>query len=336
MKQLRQQDGAVALITTIIISLLLAIITTALIATMSSELRQQDDNEQSTLAYYAAQSGVEDALGKIKAALPGAVNQPTCTSNINPGLDTNSPGTVGWTCQIITTSGNPTGNIATPDQAVQIDPGASAPNYESVVIEWDSTKGNGAGYFMPPVGASLLNSASWNYAALLEAAIVQYPKTPGFAAADANVQLKNAVMAPAVGVAGVGSYGTLRGNNPILANCDPARTPYHCKVILDIPADATIGGNNFLYRLRTRYIGTSYKMTFYSLTGGRGLVVPVSDGTATIDVTAKANDAFRRVIYKVPFKNGAAIGLDYVIYSDTDICKNFTVLNSAIRINSCP
>jgi Tfp pilus assembly protein PilX len=134
MKQLRQQDGAVALITTIIISLLLAIITTALIATMSSELRQQDDNEQSTLAYYAAQSGVEDALSKIKAALPGAINQPNCTSNVN--LDPSSAGTVGWTCQIITTSGNPTGNIATPDQAVQIDPGASAPNYESVVIEW--------------------------------------------------------------------------------------------------------------------------------------------------------------------------------------------------------
>jgi Tfp pilus assembly protein PilX len=68
--RLKQGDrGAVALMTSIIISILLTIITTGLVSVMASELRQSSDAEQSTLAFYAAQSGVEDGVQKVLARL---------------------------------------------------------------------------------------------------------------------------------------------------------------------------------------------------------------------------------------------------------------------------
>jgi hypothetical protein len=66
-------------------------------------------------------------------------------------------------------------------------------------------------------------------------------------------------------------------------------------------------------------------MTFIDAAGN---VVPVPDGTATIDVTAKAGQTYRRVISKLPLSRGAEAGLNYVIYSDTNVCKNFTVLDN--------
>jgi hypothetical protein len=95
---------------------------------------------------------------------------------------------------------------------------------------------------------------------------------------------------------------------------------------------------NFILRLRSRYAGTDYRLTFMSGLNGNGTVVNVPDGTATIDITAKAGDVFRRVVYKVPYKNGAASGLDYVIFSDQDVCKNFGVINGLIDSTStgCP
>jgi len=64
-------------------------------------------------------------------------------------------------------------------------------------------------------------------------------------------------------------------------------------------------------------------------------VVTVPDGTATIDVTAKAGQTFRRVISKLPINGGAAGGLNYVMYSDTNICKAFDVMNNLPSTDGC-
>ena len=64
-------------------------------------------------------------------------------------------------------------------------------------------------------------------------------------------------------------------------------------------------------------------------------IVPVSDGTATIDVTAKTGQTYRRVVSKLPLSGVAAGELNYVMYSDTNICKDFDVINNVAQAG-CP
>jgi hypothetical protein len=73
------------------------------------------------------------------------------------------------------------------------------------------------------------------------------------------------------------------------------------------------------------------------MTGGTGGGTPVDvpDGTATIDVTGKAGDVYRRVVYKIPFNKGAAVGLDYVLFADQNVCKDMTIIGSTVTQN-CP
>ena len=66
MKKLNNQQGVVSFFTVIFITLLLLILTTAYIRLMVNEQRQATDNDLSSRAFYAAESGVNDAILKIK------------------------------------------------------------------------------------------------------------------------------------------------------------------------------------------------------------------------------------------------------------------------------
>lgn len=336
MSQLRRQQGAVSLLTTIIIGILLTIITTGLITLMISELRQSNDAEQSIRAYYAAQSGVEQGIEKVIAALAGAKVDQLCgaAGSQNVNLDPGAPGAVGWTCQQITYSGSPTGSLPVPDKATQLDIGPKT-SFNSMVLEWDLTPPPFVGgFFNAPLGNFPAAASGWSYAAPVELAIVDYPSGSFSASAAGAITLHNALVVPRTVGGGTISIPSLKGANPIAGTCNAGAGSYHCRAVFN----GFLAGRSYLMRLRTRYVGTDYRLTFYAGGNGNGAVVPVPDGTATIDITAKAGDAFRRVIYKVPYQAGAATGLDYVIYSDSDICKNFGIINGNLNAATlgCP
>ena len=306
------ERGAVALITTMMFSVLIALLLTALIGLMVSEQRQQTDDEQALTAYYAAESGVEDALHQLvglNGTLPGSIGN-QCLTLASP----NSSAKV--SCEYITKSGTPAGTLAAADTPVEID---SLSGYNKVTFSWD-TGSHPAGYYSFPACATGNSGcgASYNYAPPLEIAIAQYP-TGVFAATSGAVQLKNALFAPHLGGSGSAAYGGLAGGNPIDANCTASgAVTYHCS--------ATITGltaaDNYIFRLRSRFTGTNYTSAF----SNNASTVSVPDGTYTIDVTAGSGASSRRVLYKVPYKQAALGGLDYVLYSDTDVCKDFDSL----------
>ena len=317
-KWLKNDHGAVALITTIIISLLLGIIVTNLIGLMTTELQQQDDSEQATLAYFAAESGVEDAVGKI---LQGhlTTNQTTCNP-VAVGTST----TEFITCELITLSGNPTGTLSAPDQAVQIDTDGSKP-FNKVVFEWDQAQTKFTCTTLTPAASWIAGTPC---APPLEVATVQYPRGT-FAANTTSAITKNALFMPGTG-SGQANYVNLSGHNPIQGHCTAGGPGYHCTATL-------IGlsvNSSYILRLRTRYLGTSYRVTAYN----GNTPVDILDGSASIDVTARSGSAYRRVLYKVPYEKGVASGLDYVLYSDSQVCKNFYLLNGNVNPNpsACP
>ncbi len=337
MRSARSEQGAVALLTTVIIGILLTIITTGLVSLMISELRQSNDAEQSVRAYYAAQSGVEEGIEKVIAGLGSAQVDQLCNTagSKNLNLDPSNPGAVGWTCQQITYSGSPTGSLPLPDKAVQLDLGSA--KFGSMIMEWDITPpppgGYPAGFFDAPLGNFPSTAVGWNHPAAMEVAFITYPDTAFEAETAGAIILRNALVVPRTSGGGPYNANSLRGSNPLAGICNPAAGSYHCRVVID---NLNPGNRNTMLRVRSRYAGSDYKLTFTAGNNGAGAVVKVPDGTATIDITAKAGDAFRRVIYKVPYRNGAASGLDYVIYSDTDVCKNFSTLNGAVLDTGCP
>ena len=318
---IKRQDGAVALITAIIISLLLSIVLTGFIIVMVSEQRQATDSEQSVNAYYAAESGVEDAIGKIKGGL--RTNQPcdgTITSK-NVNLESTSPGAVGWNCQSITFSGQPSGRLQDPDAATQLDL-SSASAFTSINLKWELSALNNN--FTPPASGVIPSAAAWGATrpAAVELSVISYPKTATFLASAITTQ--NYLVLPGNIGPGSGSIAGGAGSNPLRGNC-ASGPAYKCSINLTGFITTGPAARSYVLRIRTRYKGTDYQMTAYN----GAIVTNIPDGTATIDVTGKAGDVYRRVVYKVPFTKNVVKGLDYVLYSDTDICKDISIIGGA-------
>lgn len=353
MNRIKKQDGFVSLLTCIIISLLLLVLTISLASIEDLQLVKAEDSEQSIRAYYTAEAGVEDAVSKV---LSGTIT-PTLDDDVcNQDLTYDVPGDAGWTCQQVSFMGSPQGKLTTPDQAVSISPGKTNPAYGSVLIEWDQSPDANAAMYNVNLGGGFPSQAAYvaSYApAPIELSIVEYPNG-GFSSnqvcnghgqpAGCAVTLENAVLVPGGGASGLVNYSTTNAftqNGPFKANCAPreatgapgfaGKTGYNCYAILS----GLNTGNDYLFRLRSLYAASSYRLTFYSGNDGNGSVVPIPTGEALIDVTAKAGQAYRRVIYDMPLEDGAASGLNYVMYSDTNICKNFDVINNVAQAG-CP
>lgn len=364
MRDRLNQGGFVSLVTCILISLLLIIITVGLLSVEALQLRKAEDAEQSLNAYYTAESGIEDGVAKV---LSGLVVPSAGTGCLNGSVGSNG---ATWTCQQISESGQPTGSL-TADQAVTIDPGPSSPAYGSVVLEWQTSNDlTAADYNVDLSQNNGLPTASEyqsdNYAAApLELQIVEYP-THGFTENDVCAKpsggpctlgnpsrafIQNLLMTPEGGVhlapnnicyAGCANI-IANSNMRFTGNCGPLPHPnpyesgnistkYNCYALLsNLPA-----GKAYLFRVRARYISSDYKFTFYTGSHGDGLPVSVDDGTATIDVTAQAGQVYRRVISKLPINPAAAGGLNYVMFSDNNVCKDFVVTNNAIPGSGCP
>lgn len=324
------QRGFVSMITVILISLLLLLVTTTMVTIEVAQLRKASDTEQSMRAYYTAEAGVENA---VKNVLNGTIvaDQP-CT---RVAYDTAE-----WTCQQVELSGQPTGKLPAPNAAVTVDPGfVAAPGYNSVKIEWDQSPNVNPGYYSTtnPLPSQAVYDGSLPFAPPLEITTVQYPAgnvTAGEVCVDGIVPpackmlIQNALFLPGGAALGTINYGAAAAystGGPYFGNCSALRTPYHCQVILN----GFNGANAHMFRLQSRYGASAYRMTFYTGNNASGAVVDVPDGTATIDVTAKAGNTFRRVITKVPSPQAPASGLNYVIFSDTGVCKDFSVLGNA-------
>jgi Tfp pilus assembly protein PilX len=334
---MRREQGFVSLFTTIMVSLLLLIVTMSMITLETVQLRKSEDSEQSLRAYYAAEAGIEDGVNKVSHGLR---TDTPCTASVNY----DNPGAAGWTCQSITFTGQPVGRLSQADAAKTVDPGPTTPNYHSVIVEWNQSTDTSAAAYQPgiyPTG-NFPQMSNYTYAAPpIELAIAQYPNG-GIAASDPNVKLQNAVIVPD-GPSGIGTvdYGSLQNHGPWSGKCQPSlvwtdavstRGGYNCYAVITNIGAANM---NYLFRIRSRYMASAFRMTFMTGANGNGSVVPVPDGMATIDVTAQAGKSYRRVVSKLPLTDGAAMGLNYVMFSDTDICKNFTIVGG-LASAGCP
>lgn len=334
------ERGAVALITAMVVSILLLITTSGMVALTLKSLKGSTDGAQSTKAYYAAEGGLEEALLKIRNKMPAD----DCSGSTNTAQSAKD-GVV--TCTKVTPSSTNVEGKMPADGSVQIDLSGVA-NINTITVEWTTPEGityNSAS--IPPYidgvgvsdfvkrGTDWLNTAP----AVMEMGIVEFPEG-GLKVTD--VKYQQATFAPKSAKAGdpsanfngLGFYAYNDANalsKPIVTPCNKTGI-YQCLAA----AGSVDASKRYMLRLKTRYNGARYRV---SVLGAGNVPLTIPGAMYTVDVTARAGETFRRIqtSFSTDDTNKSLDGLDYVLYSDTDICKSFELQGgSAVGIGCNP
>ncbi len=329
-QQNQNEQGAVALITAMIVSVLLMITTAGMVTLTLKSLRQSTDGAQSTKAYYAAEGGLEDALYQLR-------NNPNYTGNNCPAAGTsNSTSAASGAVTCIKVDNKPnqlTGEVGA-NKTVQLDL-SSLTTMKILKVEW-GVKGaydaNSIPNYYTSTGVNQFPAdtpASWPITApaIMELGMVQYPAAEPFSIASVNFY--EHILAPQSKKAGAAAINNgfnstdykdaAKLGKPFIVTCNAA-WQYQCAAGFNAMND----GHRFVLRLKARYNDATYRITAQDANGNP---IAIAGAMYTIDVTARAGDTFRRV--QTSFATNAVPkaldGLDYVLYSDTDICKSFQI-----------
>lgn len=329
-QQWENEFGIVSLLTTIVISILLTIIVTSAVGLSVGELHQAIDGDQSVKAYYAAEAGVEEALLSIANNPTSFATNNSCSAPVI--LDFVNNPNVAYTCKTIQTTINKLAGQLEVDQSGQIGP---INGFDTLTLNWHQF-GTDPDIGSPYVGpAGFPARLSWTYPAVMELTALGYnPASIKPSCSNKSnppcaggIAIESTIINPASGGGG-GSIATKTLNG----NC----TTTNIITTGGFDCTASISGFNaaqtYVLRLRPRYTGGHYAVQF--LNGGAAATIPAE--TAVIDVTARAGSVYRRVQAQVPIHSAAVSGLDYVLFSDGDICKDFQVKNNAAINGGCP
>jgi hypothetical protein len=337
------ERGAVALITAMIVSVLLMITTAGMVSVTVKSLRQSTDGAQSTKAYYAAEGGLEETLLKLR-------NDPDYAGSCNGASSSDSAKDGVVTCAKVIKAPNQVEGVLDVNGTDQIDL-SSVPSFSEITLEWSGLNDTAAGFAALPNyvqdgfpggrGTSSTVKYPENAPSVMELGVVEYPDSQSFLIDQ--VRFLQGVIAPK----GNGVNDPTRvltpdtvysydgsGNRPYIGTCTlAASAAYHCKVVIGNFNRA--GARKYVLRLKSRYNGAKYKI---SVANG-GVPVTIPGAMYTVDVTARAGDTFRRIQTSFPLNGTASSeglsGLDYVLYSDSDICKSFEIKGGTAQDLAC-
>lgn len=313
------QKGVVSMLTAVFFSILILIVTLGTLLVQTRELRQSTDVDQSVVAFSAAQAGLEKALLELKAN-PNLRQSCQENSDARPVFDNPE---VEITCVEIANSSSVGTGTMVQERAHHYD--WSGARLEKVVLQWhngDPTYTSNPEYAQ----TSLPNRARWTAPALpavIEAVVYSYPDG---IINYSQIRAKTFLIRPTAG-SGVTTinYSTSATGSFHTVGCNTANANgYRCEVWIDrLPTD------NVVVRMRSRYADAPYVALFYPLAcpnPSECQPEKMPNSGVSVDVTARAGDVFRRVTAVtnpgVPFEQGL---IDYVILSNTNICKNLTI-----------
>ena len=349
----RDQRGLVSFMVTLIMMMVISLIVIGFTQVTNSNRREQLDRQLSTQAFYAAESGVNVAVSKIKADIKTTGNvkeQKTCADSYYASSSLNSDGSVGYTCtlvrpvvkQITTSANTATSTIFKINLA-----NSDATNYAlsgSLVFDFTwavKVGGDPDGSKCAPTSGSFPTTSSnmCNYA-LLRVDLLKVPtsgtvdpSTLADSTATFYIQPVKSGAAPInvappnrVYVGGANCSSTAKTCTGSIAFSSPAALAYVASV-------AT--GGEYYVRVSTLYNDTN-KLTISARSSGGGDIY-FKNAQAIVDVTGKAQDVLRRVQVTIPFQQyDTNLIPEGAIQSVVDVCKQFTIYGGANAYNGCP
>lgn len=328
----KQQAGMVAIMVTLILMIVISLIVIGFAQISRRNQRQALDRQLSTQAFYAAETGVNDANNLIKTAI-GLGNivaaKPNCASNgggfyssLNNGVIDDASG-VRYTCLMVdptpsTLSYSSIGGTSTIVPLISGSGGTIA----SVSMTWQSKDETSTPTANCPISRTNVFSptTSWNCGyGVLRFDLVP---TSGSLTADG---LKNATMTSFVVPLSASGDATV---NPIDYTTGGGRNLLGV-VCTNTSCSLTIRGlTQNQYYLR---VSSIYKDVSLQITAADGAAAPIAlqGAQAVVDATGKAQDVLRRIQVRVSLTGSSTNMLsDYGIQSSEAICKRFSVMDN--------
>lgn len=350
MRYLNNQQGIASLLGVTLAGILMTILIVSMSSLMVGELRRAIDGENGVKAYYAAQGGVEEAEAAVVQALSNGTSGrldsligQSCSDPLNSHFsstysssDATTPVTI--TCREITTNGELEGRVDK-NGSRQVDLSfiqALVGGISRVELQWDQTETPSQLEFTEPLlsggTATTNNSIDTQSPPVLEVSSSWYkPGTVGGADLATGLYAMLLIPAPNSGAT------TLNGRNKVASvNMSNAPTSppsssiariscaqsgnYRCKVDLTnlVPA----AGYSSVLHIQPRFKAANLIARFY---GNDGQEYGVPLDLATLDVTARVGDSFRRVQQTIPIRSTPASTVDTAIYGDYSVCKDLDV-----------
>lgn len=324
----REQDGLVSMIAVIFISILLTIIILSMVRLTNSENRLATDFLLSTKASYAAEAGIEDAIKKLRAN--PSFSQTSCIDDIDV-----EPGVTAYTCQLVETQSSEFVGKIRPSQVLQVDLSDPSTNFAQLKLYWyQKTLDDGLPAFSPyPSDNRNPSTPLPTMLPLLRAELVEYPKGRPFN----RTEIRQSVFFIRPKIGSGGSDGVRWGNYS--SGQTAVATDGRCRLVTDVvDGDFTCeftmrngapghvidtSNNNYVLRVSTYYERAAISFKLETLDSG-GSPVLQNNLMANLDVTARANDVFRRLRYRMPLRPSVSLP-PYALGASDDICKDMEI-----------
>lgn len=310
--------GMVSILVTMVIMVVISLIVIGFARIVQREQRQVLDRQLSTQAFYAAESGINDAANAIKNGY--TANKTSCGTDAtftDNTLDTD----VAYSCLLIDQS--PTsleyGSIET-DKSTIIPIKAESGNMHELILTWQDKSGD-TGVNCTYALGSFPPASSWP--SDCNAGVLRIDLTPvgDSDELDRTSLLENTLTAflqPVQGGGGELTYNLPANKGGIVgAVCNSSATPKICSVT--IKTLGPLSPNSYM-RVRSIYKSNSLNIVAKDASGN---LLELVGGQAIIDSTGKASDVLRRIVTRVPVSNIKDTP-DFAIQSSDTICKRFS------------
>lgn len=327
------ESGFVSIIVTMTIMIILSLISISFAKIMQREARQALDRQLSTQAFYAAESGVNDAIEVLKTS-PGTAKtecgNPTTGpfSSLNPSLDN---ATVDYSCLLV--DSNP-GSLVF--DSVDINKStvtkfmdSAGGNINKISFAWQSSDPTYLNNFHNDAQHKLPASTgpgSWGTdTGIVRVSIYPIPLVVGVPVpgnrAQMNANARTYFLYPQSGAAGAvatASWADATQNGAIIdGNCNAAKAPRRCAAtITNLP-------NGYMYYLRIKSVYNTVTAEI-SAQDNSGATRYLAGAQTKIDSTGKTSDVYRRIQVRVPLQSYPEVP-EYAIETAGDICKRITI-----------
>ncbi|PID32149.1 hypothetical protein CR970_02095 [Candidatus Saccharibacteria bacterium] len=315
------QRGLAAFIVVFIIMLILTLILLGFSRIIRREQQQVLDRTLSNRAFYAAESGVNVVMERIRQ---GTVSDKTdcgpssgVTSadlQVDPDASTNTR----VTCLTVDTTPNDLVYGSAPANQAFIAPFTAPEAVSSITFGWENpavgtAPSYGCGGFDSPA------AASWNCgAAMLRVDIV--PVGAGMTRQSLIDNMFSVYMYPSGSGGGSVSYTTGAAAKGVkgLANCSASPTGPDCQ--LTVQGLGALGASEYSLRIMSMYQPAAITITPRNAAGSS---LPLSDAQVVIDSTGRAQDVVKRV--RVRKSLNTVLVPNYALQSADSLCKRMIV-----------
>lgn len=339
----KSQSGYASFVVTLVTIVIVSLIVIAFATDSRIEQKNTTANSESTQAYYAAESGINDAYAVVNYDIKNPTNaiQSTgtqCASTSNAGkvyiTNTNSNeingSNVEYTCLIVNSTPTSILKQIQPGEA-QVVPVTTTTPLSYITISWQDTGlaspnftgcPSAAGSF-PPLG----NAAGEYGSSTCGAGVIQADLLSGgnlsseLSANQYNSQATSVFLEPTKNFSANGTVATAAASQDKIVGvlCGTGSGQYSCTAKLNVPADTT-----YYLHLQTTYAPVEVFVSVASASAGPAL--PISNSQILIDSTGEAAGQLKRIQERVCDNiycdNGAA---GQPIISTQCIDKDFTV-----------